>query len=220
MRLFLHNQTVCTRDTLFTTETYINLFPNRHLLLIYLLHLINFSGTHCAAWFDILNYTNFRLEDEAGVKNSHHVINELIEKEISTGIEASRIMLGGMSLGGAQAIYTTLKSKHTLGGLVAFSTFLPLRTEFCSFLPHLAHEFGVPTDCPPLSNSGVPCLQVHGDLDAIVPLEFLGRPTSVVLDKLFTDFKFKVYKGLNHATSSEELVYVKAFINKHLPGNK
>ena len=158
------------------------------------------------------------LEDEAGIKNSQSVINKLIEEEISTGIEESRIILGGISQGGAQAIYTTLTIPHTLGGLVALSTFMPLRTEFCSFPPPF--PFLVPTNCASLPNRDVPCLQVHGDTDLVIPLATIGTATSLVLDELFTDFEFKVFNGLEHTISLEELVYVKAFINEHLPANQ
>ena len=146
------------------------------------------------------------LEDEAGIKNSQSVLSKLIDEEIRTGIDASRIIMAGISMGGAQAIYTTLTIPQSLGGLVALSTFIPLRTELIA--------------AAPLPNRNVPCLQVHGDADTIIPLNTIGTLTSQILGQLLTDFEFKVYTGLEHRISDEELLYVKAFINEHLPANK
>lgn len=66
-------------------------------------------------------------------------VNEIITSEIdaSPDMNASRIVLGGFSQGGAMALFTGLSTERKLAGLVGLSSYLPLRLKLKSVSAHL-----------------------------------------------------------------------------------
>lgn len=160
------------------------------------------SGFQMPAWFDLMTLDANGPEDDAGIKKARGRIEGLIEEEINkNGIDPSRIIVGGFSQGGALAFYTGLSGKYKLGGILALSCWLPLHKEF------------------PSKSSGredVPCLQLHGDCDPVVPYRW-GQLTSTTLKGFLTDHEFKTYKGLMHSSNPAELQDIQQFLNKILP---
>ena len=69
-------------------------------------------------------------EDTEGIQRAALSVQSLIEEEIKGGIPSNRIVIGGFSQGGALSLYSSLVTKHTLGGVVALSCWLPLRDSF------------------------------------------------------------------------------------------
>lgn len=60
-----------------------------------------------------------------------HFISEvksMVEQE-SRSVPVDRIIIGGFSQGGAVALYTSLTSDAKFGGVLAFSTWLPLHNK-------------------------------------------------------------------------------------------
>ena len=127
------------------------------------------------AWFDITSFDPNVPEDEEGIERSKAVIDKLIEDQIKDGIKSSRIILGGFSQGGALALYTTLTSKHKLGGMIILSSWLPLRNKFPGSVVGTNHD--------------IPCFQAHGDSDPIVSYT-LGLQTSTILKGFLTNHEF------------------------------
>lgn len=154
------------------------------------------------AWFDLKSLDPSGPEDEKGIEKSKAVVDKLIEDEIKNGIEPSRIVLGGFSQGGALSLYTMLTNKHKIGGLVALSCWLPLHKKF----PGSAVA----------ENRDVPCLQVHGDCDPVVPYRW-GQLTSTTLKAFMGNHEFKTYKGLAHTSSAAEMQDIKDFLLQLLP---
>ena len=161
-----------------------------------------FLGFQMPAWFDLKSLDPSGPEDEKGIEKSKAVVDKLIEDEIKNGIEPSRIVLGGFSQGGALALYTTLTNKHKVGGVIALSCWLPLHKKF----PGAAS----------VENRSVPCLQVHGDCDPVVPYRW-GQLTSTTLKGFMGNHEFKTYKGLAHTSSAAELQDVKDFLLELIP---
>ena len=156
-------------------------------------------GTPSTAWFDILSTALDGAEDEIGVEKSKNIINLLIEQEINNGIDASKIILAGHSLGGAQALYTALTIQHKLGGLIALETWLPIRTKF----PGAAV----------VANNDVPVLQAHGDADLVVPFTY-GTQTSAFLSAFYgANYVWRCYDGLGHTFNQALLRDVGIFLN-------
>jgi len=79
--------------------------------------------------FDIYSFGFSGAEDKEGMMKSSGSINELIEQEITNGIDPSHIVLGGFSQGGAMTLLTGLTSRYKLAGLTVLSGWLPLRTQ-------------------------------------------------------------------------------------------
>lgn len=89
-------------------------------------------GMSMPGWFDIKEFDFNSAEDEKGMLQTVHQLNQLITGEVDAGIEASRIVLGGFSQGGAMTLLTGLTSERKLAGLAVLSGWLPLRYKFKS----------------------------------------------------------------------------------------
>ena len=175
---------------------------------VYIYYFFTFSyniGAVCEAWFDVPDVNNFDLEDEAGIKTSQMVLSKVIEDEINTGIDASRIILAGFSQGGAISIYTALTIPQKLGGLLALSTFTPLRNQL--------------TASAPVPNPDLPCLQGHHDQDNVVDYTTFGQPTNVLLNQLLTNCPLNTYSGEVHALEPPDQYFedIKNFIAARIP---
>ena len=56
-----------------------------------------------------------------------HVRNLIEETKDEYGLSSEQIILGGFSQGGGLALYTGLTHAEKLGGIIALSTWLPMR---------------------------------------------------------------------------------------------
>lgn len=115
------------------------------------------NGYMMPAWYDLYGLTPGSQEDEAGIKNSQQYINSLIQKEMDQGISPSRIVLAGFSQGGAIALYTALRYPQRLAGVLALSTYLPLKNKLDS-QTHTA-------------NAHTPIFMAHGIDDDVISLD-------------------------------------------------
>jgi poly(3-hydroxybutyrate) depolymerase len=77
--------------------------------------------------FDILSFGFNAAEDEKGMLQTVHSLNQLITAEVDAGIPANRIVLGGFSQGAAMTVLTGLTAERKLAGLAVLSGWLPLR---------------------------------------------------------------------------------------------
>ena len=115
------------------------------------------AGHVMRAWYDIIEISsNERKVDEAGIRESQRAVEALIEREISRGIAANRIILAGFSQGGAIALQTGLRCKQALAGILALSTYLPLAAS-------LAAEASS-------ANRAIPIFMAHGEQDTVIPI--------------------------------------------------
>lgn len=69
-------------------------------------------------------------EDEGGIRSAAETVHSMIAQEVAAGISTERIILGGFSQGGALAIFSALTFPQPLAGVIALSTWLPLRQKF------------------------------------------------------------------------------------------
>lgn len=64
-------------------------------------------------------------------KLSFFVVQTLIAEQESLGIKRDRIVVGGLSQGGATSLYSLLSiPQKPLAGIIGLSTWLPLRKKF------------------------------------------------------------------------------------------
>lgn len=115
------------------------------------------NGYEMRAWYDIFSFTPGGLQDETGVRQSQAYIESLIAREIDRGIAPNRILLAGFSQGGAIALHTALRHKQALAGVLALSTYLPLK-------PLLAAEKSA-------ANQNTPIFMGHGTFDEVITLD-------------------------------------------------
>ncbi len=116
------------------------------------------NGYVMRAWYDIAFGDlegKTRKADEKGVRESQEQIGQLLARENSRGIAASKIVLAGFSQGGAIALHTGLRYPETLAGVMALSTYLPLAESFAQ-------------EATP-ANAKTPVFMAHGIHDPVVP---------------------------------------------------
>lgn len=114
------------------------------------------AGLRMPAWYDIAALDFGFREDAAGIRSSQRQLEALLAREIAAGIPPQRIVLAGFSQGGAIVLHTGLRYPQPLAGILALSTYLPLRDT-------LADEAAT-------ANHATPILMLHGTLDPVVPL--------------------------------------------------
>jgi len=150
------------------------------------------SGYVMRAWYDI-GYQDLALkEDERGVRESQHAVEELIAREVARGIRAERVVLAGFSQGGAIALQCGLRYSKPLAGIIALSTYLPL--------PHTLEKERS------LANREVPVLMAHGIEDPIVPLKLAQASCSKLLT-LGYPVEWHEYQ-MPHSVCAEEIEVV------------
>ncbi|XP_013075676.1 acyl-protein thioesterase 1-like isoform X1 [Biomphalaria glabrata] len=156
------------------------------------------GGMIMPSWFDIRGLDPGSAEDEQGIKDSSRELQQLIAKEISDGIPAERIIIGGFSQGGAVALYTAFGTDTKVGGVLALSTWLPMNKYFTN-----------PTNTK--YNTNIPVLQCHGTSDPLVSFRW-GHATNEIIKTFNPTAQFKSYSNLGHSSCASEMEDVKQFL--------
>ncbi len=162
------------------------------------------NGFVMRAWYDIRGFGATSAEDEAGIRQSDDVVRGFIEREIEAGIPSERIVIAGFSQGGAMALHSGLRYPRSLGGILALSTYLPLRDS-------LAKEA---TD----ANRSTPILMCHGHRDQVVP-EMAGMLSRDLLINLGYAVQWKGY-AMEHQVCAQEVADIAAWLKETLGRNK
>ena len=113
-------------------------------------------GMTMPAWYDI-RYIGPGGEDGASVRRAAAWIDELIAREVDRGVPAGRVVLGGFSQGGAMSLFTGLRYREALAGVICMSGYLLLPDT-------LAAEASA-------ANRNVPIFLAHGTADPMVGIE-------------------------------------------------
>jgi len=115
------------------------------------------GGYVMRAWYDILGTDIVQRQDEAGLRRSQAMVEQLIAQETSRGISAEKLVLAGFSQGCAMTLQTGLRHPEKLAGLLCLSGYLPIYEK----LPAERHA----------ANKDTPIFMAHGQQDPIVPLQ-------------------------------------------------
>ena len=154
------------------------------------------NGYEMRAWYDIYGLTPISREDNIGIGESQLQIQQLIAQEISRGIPSKRIVLAGFSQGGAIALHTALRYAQPLAGVLALSTYLPLRE-------NLAAEKNN-------ANQQTPIFMAHGRDDAVITLE-----TCLVSLRILQAQDYAVdwhEYAMEHSVCAQEIADIKQFL--------
>ena len=144
-----------------------------------------------------------RKEDDAGIRESATVVNGYIQQEKARGVESKRIVIAGFSQGGAIALQAALRYPERLGGVMALSTYLPLRDS-------------VATEVSP-ANRDVPILMCHGLRDGMVPAT-LGKASRDLLVSLGYQVEWQSYP-MEHSVCMEEVLDISKWLQARLARN-
>jgi len=156
-------------------------------------------GMRMRAWYDIFQLGG-GTEDEAGIRESQALLQGLIARERTRGIEARRIVLAGFSQGGAIALQTGLRHPERLAGIMALSTWLPL----ASTLEAERHAM----------NADLPIFMAHGSMDEMIGLD-RAELSRRRLEALGYAPEFHEYP-MGHAVCPEEIADISAWLGKVL----
>lgn len=168
------------------------------------------GGYVMRAWYDILSSATSaeisdnigRNEDAAGICESQAEIEKLIAQEKQRGIAAENIFLAGFSQGGAVTLFTGLRHKERLGGILALSTYLPLsqtlQTEASTAAKH------------------TPIFMAHGQADPVVPYG-LGKISAQELERQGYALDWHDYP-MPHSVCMEEIRDIEQWLVQKLSG--
>ena len=156
------------------------------------------NGYEMRAWYDIFDLSLGSREDETGIRDAQVYIESLIDNELARGIPCNKIVLVGFSQGGAIALHTATRYKNLLAGVVALSTYLPLKTT-------LASEKS-------LENQQLPILMAHGTQDEVISLE-TSRVSLAQLQTEQYQVQWHEYP-IGHSVSIDEISEIGAFLLK------
>jgi phospholipase/carboxylesterase len=151
------------------------------------------GGVPMRAWYDILSLDRGAPVDEAGIRASAEILNNLITREKERGLTAGRIVVAGFSQGGAIAMHAALRYPEKLAGLMALSTYLPLHDVFEA-------EVLQDTRC---GFQDLPIFMAHGSFDPMLPMA-LGQGSARLLGDAGFTVEWHDYP-MAHAVCAEEI---------------
>jgi phospholipase/carboxylesterase len=158
------------------------------------------NGMRMRAWYDISAADLTNRADLAGVRESQAQLEALIERENTRGMPSERIVLAGFSQGGAIALYTGLRHRERLAGIMALSTYLIAPDK-------LADEASA-------ANRGVPIFMAHGTADQVVRLQW-AEASKRMLEAAGYAVEWHAYR-MEHSVCLEEIQAIGGWLTKIL----
>jgi phospholipase/carboxylesterase len=152
------------------------------------------QGMRMRAWYDIFQFGGGP-EDEAGIRASQKLLEELIAAE-----KGKKIVLAGFSQGGAIVLQTALRYPERLAGVVALSTYLPLALS-------LEKEAAA-------ANKDVPIFMAHGQFDDLIPIR-RAEASREALARLGYQVEWHSYP-MPHSVCAEEIGDISRFLARLL----
>ncbi|KAH0510488.1 Lysophospholipase-like protein 1 [Microtus ochrogaster] len=138
------------------------------------------------------------------IDGMRQVLTELIDDEVKSGIQKSRILIGGFSMGGCMAMHLAYRNHRDVAGVFALSSFLNKDSAIYKDLLQADGAF------PEL-------FQCHGTADELV-LHSWGEETNSKLKSLGVSAVFHSLPNLYHDLNRTELERLKSWILTKLPG--
>jgi phospholipase/carboxylesterase len=154
------------------------------------------GGMVMRAWYDIALTAGGFSQNAEHLSESVEISNQLIERERTRGVDASRIVVAGFSQGGAVALHTALRFGQRLAGAIVLSAPVP----FIDVLLRGADP----------ANTAVPIFLAHGVADPMVPFA-LGEAISQQLRALGRPVEWHPYH-VAHGVNLEEIRDIGRFL--------
>ena len=161
------------------------------------------NGFVMRAWYDITSLGPDRKEDDVGIRESATVVNQCVQQQNARGVESKRIVIAGFSQGGAIALQAGLRYPERIAGIMALSTYLPLRDAVAAEATQ--------------ANRDVPILMCHGLRDDVVPAA-LGKASRDVLTSLGYQVEWQSYP-MEHQVCMEEVLDISKWLQARLARN-
>ncbi|HEY6456923.1 MAG TPA: alpha/beta fold hydrolase [Steroidobacteraceae bacterium] len=154
------------------------------------------QGLPMRAWYDIKLLSIGAAEDAAGIVDSAARVQGYLQREYAQGIAPGRIVLAGFSQGGAIALHCGARAAEPLAGILALSTYLPLRDR-------LAAEASA-------AGRTTPVLMCHGRNDPVVSIEYGELSRDALRQHGFT-VEWREY-AMQHEVCAREIDDISAWL--------
>ncbi len=158
------------------------------------------NGYVMRAWYDILGTDIARREDEAGLRKSQALVEQLIAQEKARGIAADNIVLAGFSQGCAMTLQTGLRHPEKLAGLLCLSGYLPIHAT----VQDERHS----------ANHDTPIFLAHGRGDNVIPIDRAEKSRDM-LQALGYKVEWHEYM-MPHSVCEEEIENIGAWLKRVL----
>lgn len=161
------------------------------------------GGMSMRAWYDIVSFDRQSPQDETGIRRTDAAISELIRRENSRGIPTDRIVLAGFSQGGAIALFSGLRYREPLAGIMGLSCYLLLESHFESERQ--------------AANQATPVFLAHGSQDPVVDIR-AGLIARHALEGAGYRVEWHDYP-MPHAVCQPEIADIAAWLRRVLPSS-
>ena len=158
------------------------------------------GGMEMRAWYDIISLERTGPVDEDGIRESAAMLDALIEREHERGVPYANIVVAGFSQGGAIASHCALRFPETLGGLMALSTYLPLRSSIQAEV----------IDSDSAQPKSLRIFMAHGTSDPVLPVQ-LGESSRDALREMGYSVEWFEYP-MQHAVCPQEIADISAWL--------
>lgn len=158
------------------------------------------NGMVMPAWYDISVMDLMKRADADGITKSSNIIADMINDEIATGIDPSKIVIAGFSQGGVIAFDAGIRFPSTLAGIMALSTYIPVRDNFKN-----AEQNG---------NGDMSIFYGHGDFDPVIPIEQAESAKTFLEENGYT-VEWHTY-SMEHSVSPAEIAHIKTWLTSVL----
>jgi phospholipase/carboxylesterase len=158
------------------------------------------GGLQMSAWFDIYGLNKNSPIDEVGIREAQEAIQQLIDREIASGVPSSKIVLAGFSQGGTVAIIAGLSYPQPLAGIMGLSTCLSPKTD----LTQIIHP----------ANRATRLFLAHGLQDPVLPV-VLGADTRDVLIRAGYSITWRAYP-MEHQICPAEIKEIVGWLKDRL----
>lgn len=160
-------------------------------------------GYRMRGWYDVTSLDIANQDDESGIIESSQMLLQLSQQQQAQGIAAERIVFAGFSQGGAIALHAGLRSAQTLGGIIALSTYLPMKDR----LTQEAAE----------ASRRTPIFLAHGLHDEVVAMQFGARTRSLLLQHGYP-LQWHEY-AMGHSVCNDEISDISTWLTDVLHQN-
>jgi phospholipase/carboxylesterase len=158
------------------------------------------GGMAMRAWYDISGQEIAQRQDEAGIRASIVLLEELIAREVERGIAPENVFLAGFSQGGAIVLAGGIRHAQRLGGIIALSTYLPMAEK---------------TDAEAsAANRTAPIFMAHGMLDPTIS-HALGEMSREYLKQRGYAIDWHAYP-MAHQVCAEEIADLRRWMSARL----
>ena len=156
------------------------------------------NGIVMPAWYDIKGLDSDRHIEDRDVQQSAHWVHNLIDREVQRGVSSERIIVAGVSPGGAVAFEAALTYPKPLGGIMALSSYFATAGTI---------------DINPI-HSTIPIMICHGTMDPVLP-DALGRKSFATLQNLGFVPEYNDY-AMEHTVCPQEIIDIGDWITRAL----